>query len=204
MSFDITLDSPSIIPIWLRNTYATIQPKAISNFHAPLTESYYTEEEAYKILQNETGFVSSDNIVSYLNNKIKRGDNICNHVITIVIISLRDLFWNDRGKLTKEENKQLEIAMRQPLPKFKNVFNYKTLEPLLNNYPFPIYQMFGIITPYSVIHIPVSYFIQAINNKLPIDIELSGTNTIIRLDYKDYDFWDESLNSIVDKIPQRC
>lgn len=207
-----------IIPLWLRDTYAKVQLRPLYDLQGPLRESFNTEEDAQKSLaQQITGFdlnnessltsvplmdsnifISGGDVFGYLSRKIRRKN--CNGVVTIVINSLRDLYWDNRQTLPREEVTQLEIALHRPLPKFKNIFEYKSLQSLSETIDLPLYQMFGTITPYSVIHIPIKYFVRMLNDKMPIQVALSGTNIIIQLDYAQYDFWDPISKSLIEYI----
>lgn len=198
----------SIIPIWLRDTYARIQPTPIYNLYGPLRENVNTEEQAKELLiqgiEKSEIFLSGANVFGYLNRNLSK--QICNQTVTIVIHSLRDLYWNNRHTLPQEVVTNLEVALRDPLPTFKNMFEYESIQNLSESINLTLYQLFGTITPFSVLHIPVSYFIEALNAKVPIQIALENTNIIIQLDYEQYDFWDTISESMVDYVDlqSRC
>lgn len=186
-----------IIPIWLRDTYAFIHSEPIYNFQGPLNESDTAEEIAKDFLQTGSNlFISGGDVFTFLSR-----NNLCDHTITLVIHSLRDLYWSVRNSLPREEVDRLEIALKQPLPHFKNIFEYKKLESKRDSYPSPLYQMFGTLTPFSVLHIPVRHFIQALNAQQPLQVVLNGTEIMIQLDYKLYDFWDPATQSLITHIP---
>lgn len=196
-----------VIPLWLRDTYARVTPAPIYDLAGAVTEDAQSNIAARDALQQEaigadSGlFRSGDDIFSYLS---KRSD-LCNQTITFVIIGLRDLYWNNRGNLSREEIGKLEYALRYPLPSFKNVFEYKNLDDQRGVIPVPVYQLFGTITAFSVIHIPVRHFVEALNTQQPLRVALSGTNIILELQYKPYDFWDPGTESLVNYIPlPRC
>jgi hypothetical protein len=190
------------IPLWLRDTYGRVQQTPLYYFQGPLRENNDTEEAAKKAstqnMEESDIFLSGKDIFAYLNRNKNR--NICNGVVTVVVHSLRDLYWNARSTLPIGDIKQLELALSRPLPTFKNIFEYKSLQTIGESIDIPLYQMFGTITPYSVLHIPVKDFIEMLNNKLPIRIRLDDTNIIIRLDYEQYDFWDPISKSLIEYI----
>lgn len=197
--------SPVIIPIWLRDTYAYVHPTPVYNLQGPFRENIHTEEAARQLLtKNINLFLSGADVFSYLNRNISKG--VCNQTVTIVIHSLRDLYWNYRKILPHETVSNLEMAMREPLPTFKNVFEYKSIQQLSESIDLPQYQMFGTLTPFSVLHIPVRFFIESLNAGVPIQIALEDTNIIIQLDYEKFDFWDTITKSLIDYIDlqNRC
>ena len=208
-----------IIPLWLRDTYGRIQPEPIYNLEGPLEENRSSEEAAYRShsrgISNSDLFLNGGDIFGYIN----KNKSLCinrsgsngpggpganepgfNQVITIVIHSLRDLYWNYRAMLSPDQLVQLNMAMDEPLSTFKNIYDYKSLEKFRDMTDTPLYQMFGTITPYSVLYIPVRNFIETINNNEPIQIALDNIGIIIQLDYQQFDFWNFDTQSIVNKI----
>lgn len=228
-----------IIPIWLRDTYATIlstplyamagyseeynipevSDKIFRNYSKTTNGNYDNIDDAKNIIfqlqnnkdvktnlfisegKNTNFFISGGDVFGYLNRHLDR--EICNYTVSIVIRGLRDLYWNNRLTLPRDEDVQLDNAMRQPLPSFKNIFDYdeiNTIEGIDELIDIPVYQLFGTITPYSVIHIPVRHFIQSLNINAPIRVALADTNIIIQLDYQQFDFWDSKADSIIKYI----
>lgn len=188
------------IPIWIRDTYARVHSQPIYQLEGPLSEGILTEEAAEQSLTSSSSdlFLSGADVFSYLRRNMS---NNCDSTITIVIHSLRDLYWNVRQLLPQSEVDLLYVAMSQPLPKFKNIFDYNGLQKYRDRYPIPLYQLFGTITPFSVIHIPVSHFVDAMNAKQPLQIMLAGTGIVIQLAYEEYDFWDPETQSLIESIP---
>jgi hypothetical protein len=210
-----------IIPIWLRDTFGQVQQSPIYNLHGEYVESIDTEDVAKALLIRE---ISNRNVVQsdissfdvyqgsdsrlflagsdIFGDLVKNYANVssCTQTVNIIIHSLRDLYWNNRHMLPAEEVKILEILMKFPLPKFKNIFDYDSLKSFRDTIGTPMYQLFGDITPFSVISIPVRHFIESINNNIPIQVQLSGTNIVIQLDYQPYDFWDFDSQSLVNYI----
>jgi hypothetical protein len=196
-----------IIPLWLRDTYARITPTPIYDLAGFVTEDIQSSVAARDALQQEVAGTSSDlfrsgaDIFSYLSEHL----DLCGQTITFVIIGLRDLYWTNRDNLSREEIDKLHVALRYPLPNFKNIFEYKNLDSQRGVIPVPLYQLFGTITAFSVIHVPVKYFIAALNAQQPLRVALSGTNIVIELQYRPYDFWDPGSESLINHIElSRC
>lgn len=189
------------IPIWLRDTYARVHSQPIYKLEGPLSETIITEEAALASLTSSSSdlFLSGADVFTHLSR-----NNVCDSTVTIVIHSLRDLYWNMRHMLPQSEVELLQIAMTQPLPKFKNIFDYSSLEKYRENYPLRLYQLFGTITPFSVIHIPVTHFVDALNAKQPLQIMLAGTGIVIQLAYEAYDFWDPETQSLIESVNNVC
>lgn len=207
----------TIIPIWLRDTYARVQPEPLTTVHGHSEENINTEIEAAKSLTNqslppgENLFLRSSDIFLFLSSHISNISdrsssltNICDQTVAIVIRALSDLYWNNRFSLSDEEIIHLDTATKKPLPSFKNVFEYSSLDKYRDLYTTPLFQLFGDITEYNVINVPVKYFIESINHNLPIQAELVGTGIIIQFNYEKYDFWDPETNSIIDHIDLPC
>lgn len=214
---------PKIIPVWLRDTYARVQPNGLFTL-----EGYNTRtDEVVEIAENSilagfsapNFFLQGSNIFAYLNRTLN--SNICNQTITLVVQGLRDLYWNNRDRLIREnklvpvdqampdvledEILALENAMKRPLPSFTNIFNYASLRPLREKTLVPMFQVYGDITSYDVVQIPVKYFLESINAGIPISIELEGINIIFQFSYKEYDFWDPEAKQIINTIDlNRC
>jgi hypothetical protein len=197
----------TIIPIWLRDTYARVQPEPLLHLEGHIEENRNTEIEAAKALSHQslpTGenlFLRSSDIFAFLS---KHAGDICDQTVAIIIRGLRDLYWNNRFSLSDDELIQLDIATRKPLPSFKNVFEYSSLEKYRDIFNTPMFQLFGDITEYNVINVPVKYFIESLNNNVPIQAEILGTGIIIQFDYEMYDFWDPDTESIINHIDLKC
>jgi hypothetical protein len=195
-----------IIPIWLRDTYAHVQDNPIYDLQGYFEEDRISEVAAYNQLNLDSNnfeanfFLRSSDIFTY----ISKHQDMCDRVITIVIHGLRDVYWDNRKLLPPDEVVELELAMRQPLPVFRNIFDYKSLAGLTDRIRTPLFQLFNTITPFSVINIPVRYFIESINMNAPIQVELMGTNIILQFDYEPYDFWDFSTQKLITHIDLQC
>lgn len=194
----------AIIPIWLRDTYAHIQDGPIYDLQGYFEEDRNTEITAYNNLKSNdfesNFFLTGADVFAY----ISKHPNMCERTVTIVIHGLRDLYWDNRKSLSQDEIIELELAMRQPLPIFKNIFDYNSLASLTDKIRTPLFQLFNTITPFSVINIPVRHFVESININAPIQAELMGTNIIIQFDYQPYDFWDVETQKLITHIDLQC
>lgn len=199
---------PLIIPIWLRDTYVRTQPDLLYELNGFNEENRDTEIAAIDSLSQGITksdlFLSGGDVFIYLNRNLDH--EVCSQTINIIIRNLHDLYWTNRDTLSEIQIRQLEIALKQPLPTFKNIFEYKSLDQLRNTINMPMFQLFGTITPFNVIYVPVIDFIESINKNEPIRAILPGTDIIIELHYQPYDFWDFDTNSLINHIDieSRC
>lgn len=199
--------SSQIIPLWLRDTYARVQSNPMFTLEGYTGPNLEAETKAIESIttgfSEPNFFIGSSNIFAYLDRTVN--SNLCSDHISIVIPGLRDFYWNKRSLLSQEELIQLSIAMKNPSVSFKNIFEYKSLKQLRNSSFVPIFQLYGDITVYDVVHVPVSYFLECINTKIPISIQLEGVPIIINLMYADFDFWDPDKQKVVNNIDiSRC
>lgn len=200
-------DTPKIIPIWLRDTYARVQPGGLFNLDGHSKLNNEIEMEAKRNISsgfsNDNFFLSGSNIFGYLNRTLN--SSICNQVVTVAVQGLRDLYWNNRGVLPRSEEGELQFAMNRTSPTFTNIFDYPGLRSFSDWNIVPIYQLYGTLTTYDVVQIPVKYFLESINQKLPISVQLEGVNIIIQFSYREYDFWDPEADKVIDNIDMsRC
>lgn len=192
----------NIVPIWLRDVYATVQSQPLYFLEGPMIESPQSEE-AVKFaltqkLESSNLFLSGDNIFCYLNKNMT--SNMCDHYITVVIHNLPDLYWSNKENIF-DETLEIDLAIKQPFPTFKDINEYRSVNQLINqSNPLVLYQLLGTISPYNVLHIPIRYFIESLNNKRPINISLDRIDTIIQLNYEQFDFWDPITNSLIESI----
>src|SRR3990172_4261977 len=104
---DINLLSTSqskTIPIWIRDTYAKIQPQYIFNLEGRSynEEISKSEEDAVNNFNMRSPFfIAGNNIFGHLYRIVDK--NICQQYVTIVIQGLRDLYWNDKHLLSQDE-----------------------------------------------------------------------------------------------------
>lgn len=207
-----------LIKIWLRDTYSQIHPTPIydiEGFDPSISRSrIYPNDNLIYLLDNlkihadkysddifypdSDLFLNSSDIFGYLNKNIKHG--VCDAYIIIVINNLRDIYWNNRHLLPQEELPALELSTEKYLPTFVNIFDYQALNEYATSISTPIYQLYGDISPYNVVNIPVKYFIESINTNQSIKVKISDINTTIELNYEPYDFWSFANESIVNYI----
>lgn len=199
-------DTYPIIPVWLRDIYAKVEPYPLSSVEGLEEVSESTERlaamELQKLLPQTSLFIRGSELYSYLSRYIDLA--MCDHVITFVIVSLRDLYWSMRLNLLPQQQAALDIAMNKRAPQFHNIFDYRLLQNLGPEMPTFLFQLIGDITPFSVVHVSVRDFIVAVNNKSPIPVWLPDLGVIIQLSYQEADFWDEQTQQLIDYIPLAC
>ncbi len=147
------MQQKKIIPIYLSDVYASIDSSPIYEL-----ESGVSEENPM--------FMKGDQVCNYISSNKSATKN---QVITFVIEGLINVYWGNKERLT-EEMCDLERATNHPQP----TFNYV---PSVN-----LYEMEGTITPYSMVYINVSDFLNFTAKNEPISVELSGIDTIIEME----------------------
>ena len=193
----MTLDKWVVIPINLRDIYARVQADKIINWYGFKDEDYdYFEKTVRRNIstkiENSDYFVNAGNMFAYL---WKHIDSInCGDIVNIVIPGLRNIYYNHRAFLSKDEKNLLETSMKQPLPQFLSIYG-DNKNPTMEEY-----QLFGDITAYDVIHIPVISFIKSINDKKPLSIQLYPLNVKIVLTHSQSDLWDIEYQQIINYI----
>lgn len=171
------------ISVYLRDTHATVQPHKITNWYG-FDEK---DKEILTSLSGATNFIKGHKIFSFLSKNFSP-DN-ANDIVNIVIPGLRSKYYSNRKFLSEEEQKILELFSNRPVPKFINVSGEQT-----------DFQLFGSITQYDVLHIPVADFIRTLNNKEPLLIKLDALDIIIELSYSRSDFWDSKSQQLIEYI----
>ena len=190
------------IAIGLRDVFARFQKERIFNWYGFEEISDESEEIANRTALGEengsSNFIRGSDVFGYLWKNLRKEE--CGNVVNIVIPGLRNIYYKYRGYLTRDEQDLLEIVMKRPLPQFENIWDYPSLERYRSEKNISEYQLFGSITPYDVLHIPVVYFIEAINNKKPILSQLHPLEVIVNIVYSQSDFWDFEHQRIIDNI----
>ena len=199
----------TVIPIWLRDIYAKIEPYPLTNMDGADTDIVNSNEtelmamnELAKPLPQTSFFIRGNEIYSYLTRYLNAAT--CNYTITFVIVSLRDLYWNQRQNLNTEQLTELDDAMNKSLPEFHSIFDYPSLSNIGSTMATSLFQLFGTITPFNVIHVPVRDFITAINKQAMIPVLLPELNIILQLSYEIADFWDVLSQQLITTIPLQC
>jgi len=184
------------IPIQLRDTYARVQLEPIFNLEGSKEPTVNADILGH--LTESKHFLASNNMFGYIYRTAETINS--NDMITIVIQGLRNLYWDNRLLLPQDDRLRLEQSMGTSLPKFYNVYEYKSLAPLRKSADMVEYEVLGNITPYDVVHIPVLTFVEAINEKKIIEFNLEYIGVNIALTYKLYDLWDQGYERIIDHI----
>lgn len=199
----------SVIPIWLRDIYAKVETSPITNIIGESIVGGVTKDteslavsELSKSFPQTSFFIRGNELYSYLARYLNA--TVCNDVITFVIIGLRDLYWNQRHKLTRQQLDELELSMDRPLPQFYSIFNYQSLSNVGSEMATSAFQLFGTITPFSVVHVPVRDYVNAVNNKQPISVFLPELDIILSLSYELSDFWDPLTKQLITNVALRC
>ena len=189
--------SSNIIPVWLRDTYCRIDNNKISDVRGYSKENKKYKKKALESMENEfmlgqgdvfnansKFYISGGDIFNYLNDNKK-----CDDIITIVIVGLKNLYWNHKDQLDETEISSLSFYLTKKLPSFEDIFDYKKVEKYNKSVTYPVYQLFNDITPYDVLYVSVSDFVDILNKGEKLHIPIEGTDIIIRLDYELYDFY---------------
>lgn len=202
-------DNIRFFPWNLSDIWANIQPEPIYNLEGRKIEEWDTQnidsqEDAVTFAKSDGSspsyFITGNKIVAYL----ARYKVPCTNIITFVIPTLRNLYWDNRLAFPTNIISYMEPDIKEALPRFYDIFNYNKLKDAEPIDDITRYQLFGTISPYDVIHIPVSLFISAFNSRTPFDVRLGESNIIVRLTYEEYELWDESLQRIITFIPDQC
>jgi hypothetical protein len=200
--------SITTIPVWLRNTYCRIDNKEIFEVEGYSKGNKKYKKKALESIEREFSdgegdiftadsnfYISGGDIYNYLYDK--KG---CGAIITLVIVGLKNLYWNHREQLDENEKSELSGYMTHELPSFKDIFDYKNVEKYNTLIDYPVYQLFGEITPYDVLHITVDDFINIINSSAFIEVPLVDTDVVIRLDYEAFDFYNFREERLITNI----
>lgn len=184
------------IPINLGDVYARVQADKILNWYGFDEISEESKDIANRGIRGEPGgssnFIQANKTFAYLWKNLNKSN--CNDIVNIIIPGLRNIYYSHRGLLPSSERTLLESAMKRPLPQFENIGDYGKNVNMLE------FQLFGSITPYDVLHIPVQHFIDAINKRNTISVQLYPLNVIVNMVYNEADLWDTQYQQIIDKI----
>lgn len=207
---------PTIISFPLRITYAQIHPYPLTNLEGisfnNIGNEFYPNKALSTILDDFANgnknhlsifennlFLKSTDIFGYLRENINSLTH--NDIITIIHPSFRDIYWKNRELLSFSKLNALDLVITQPLPQFKNIFDYEYLSQYSDKINTGIYHLYGDINEFIVLHITTKDFIEAINNNEPLNIKLKDINVTIKLEYKPYDFYDYKTESVQQYIP---
>lgn len=203
------IQKPSI-DIYLRDVYARVQSSAITEFTGLSTQNDDSERAAIKRITtgefSQEYFLKATDIYRYL---YRHKSSHEHDIVTIVIPGLRDQYYSNKLMFNTDERQDITIKMSTPRPTFFNIWDYKKLEhyqdiftrisndPVLDSGLIE-YQVFGEITPYDVVHISVKDFIQAINDRQPIIINIPLMT--ITLWYEPSDFFDPQFDMVLTQV----
>lgn len=189
-------------PVSISDIYATITHDPIYYMKGFEKEDRLTEQAASEALNGDIShyFITGNKIISYLT----KYRVPCSDTITFVIPNLRNLYYVNQVLFPIDEIPYITQAITEPLATFHDIYTYKNINSTNLSDDIIKYQLFGIITPYDVIHLPLNSLISHFNQKAPLDIQLGNTNLILRLNYEDYELWDKSINSVITHIPEQC
>jgi hypothetical protein len=200
------MNSQINILIYLRDTYGRIESDPIYDFNGYRRYEQGREAAIRAVNDYKLGskhFLRTTNLYGYLDRTINER---CNDIITIVIPNLRNVYFNNRQRLSEEERRKLTVAVQEPLPKFKSIYDYPDLEILATEAHVPEYQVYGDITKYDVLHLPVRLFVEQINKREPLIFILKDVNVKISLSITPDDFWDNEYHRLITnvRIPMSC
>lgn len=194
-----TLFNRKVVPIWLRDTFGRVGSNPLYDMEGIKDLTPEVDELGKDLIfqgfSAANFFLQGNNIINYF---YRIPD--CSKTVTLVIQGLRDFYWTNRDRLSRVEIDNFETIMEEPIPKFRNILDYKSLEKYDNTKIVPMYQLYGKITPYDVINVSSQYFIECFNNKAPIILDLEDMNITLQISYSNYDFWDPEQDRVIDRI----
>ncbi len=179
----------------LRDAYAIIKPRPLYNLMGSVKVNDNSEQESIFSYNSGNLFVKGNDVLSIINQNIK---NYCGWYITFVLPSLTDHFLDNSEYLSEEEHVTLLELSNTSNPKFKNIYEYDYFDEI--QYTLPLYQMFGVITPYNVLHISVKDFVEMINDRNAPLFVLDEIYSIIGLYYEEYDLYDKQQGKMIKRI----
>ena len=203
-------------PMWLENTYAILRNTPITYLEGYLEEDPENDEktdqerqDAQRIYAEDMKtkitklFVKGTDMYVTLATLLKMNekiDDMCNFTICLVNKTFRDIYIENKRNLSEEESYNLEMRTKnQPQPVFKSIFEYKRLSKYAHD-SIPMYQLFNDIMPYDVINVPIKYFVECINNAVPITISIAEIKVTLQIDYDKKNLWDPYHKKFINYI----
>lgn len=200
----ITQNEVKVIPVRLEDLFARVQKDRIFNMYGYTERGEASEAAANAALRMEYGgsrlFLTANNMFGYLYRNIRIH---CKDLISIIVPGLRNIYYKYQHRLPINEQALLATSMEKPLPTFDNVYSYNSLQNYGSLANINEYQLFGCITPYDVLHVPVRLYVDLLNKNLPIQVQLVP-NLYIMITYNDYDFWDNQYQALIQHIDLPC
>lgn len=127
---------------------------------------------------------------------VSKGQYDGDEIVNLIIPGLRDIYKEHRHHLQDDERLYLD-AMSKEVPTFKNISEYNSIK---YNDDITLYQFFGDITPYDVIHIPLKQFIEIINSNEMFLVELYPIKFMLKITYDKSDFYDVEKGEIITNV----
>jgi hypothetical protein len=189
--------------IVMTNTQRVIYPIMLHNIYAKLSKTSEYEKfandknndpafELHKKFIDSDLFISGDRMMIYLHEHEYSMDDY----IIFVLNDLRSIYWNEEYA---SENDDLRFAMKKQYPIPKDIFDDKYVSKFRNNYDYPYYQLEGDVTAYDIIPIKISEFIEHVNRRIRLHVEIHPT-AIVDLVYTPYDFWSNKEQKLITYI----
>jgi len=177
-------------PLWLRDTYVKLSDQPLFEISGYHDINNVSELDAYNNYKRVFDFFVPGNIMYKLLSKYQtRIENYKEKYLIIVIPILRNIYYEHRNDLPAKEKQEVErLVGYHTYPEMYNINNYYSLRK--KNLPYPLFQLEGNLSVYDIISIPVSYYIERIDEQEPLIIELDGTSIVIKLFHRPYDFFD--------------
>lgn len=181
-----------IYPIMLHNIYAKLSKTSEYEKFANDKNSDPAFELDKQLIDTDL-FISGDRMIIYLHEN-KDSYSVDDYII-FVLNDLRSIYWNTLS----QDNDDLRFAIKKRYPIAKNIFDDKYLSKFKKNYDYPYYQLEGDVTTFDIIPIKISDFIEHINNRIRIYVEIDQT-VIVDLVYTTYDFWSNKEQKLITNI----
>lgn len=141
-----------VIPIFIQDLFGTIRDEPVFTFEPGVVHD-----------PNEILFVSGDDLVNFAKTTTTRKG-----IVTFVVPGLSDVYWVHRNEIM-DEVAFLEDSVNLPVPTFKKLEG-------------GIFQLEGILTPYSIVYITLQELSDRVRKREPVIIKLQGINVLIKLE----------------------
>lgn len=169
----------SNVDLYLRQTYARVHDEPIYDHTSPILVD---EDDPDEVIDT-TPYYTGTNLYR-ANIQSKSHDDI----VTLVIPGLRNVYYQSKHLLDAEEQHPLSSSMSAESP----TFEYDTSSPP----GLERFHLTGQVTPYDVVHIPVSKYLNLVNSRRTLNFDLVPTDITLRLTHTDADFWDPVNNTL--------
>lgn len=167
----------SRVSLLLKDVYGTVSDKPVYIMPGLLEGDLAAEYVAEKSFSGQNGpalFVRGDEIYKHLERSgVKEG------YVTIVVSGLPNIYSRNKEMLSQKDSVNLELAVLRPLASFKNIFKYDAIRPFAENASMSLYQLFGDVTPFNIVYIPVADYKYFVENSVPVTVRLNAIDQII-------------------------